>query len=227
MLVLKKVYSNKGTFSGNIIFDKEYLDAYVYNDTSRLTWSNSFESDSRLSNMRFDIYNTESGVLNKKLSIWDIYTKMDRIFGITVYCMNYIFVSITDIVWNFLDLIDEPKDIGQTERELGVDDYFSEFIEDCDRHCQYDRHYISNKAIYVFKQNLSMIDKNGVIWAKGSSEVITILDVYLNLVQFMNQSDFNKDKVELFLQKDSGYLLELTFNKRVLRYLTKLVTLRR
>lgn len=227
MLVLKKVYSNSGTLDENVIFDKEYLDAYIYNDTSRLTWSNSFESDSRLNNMRFDIYNTETGVLNKKLNLWDIYPKIGRIFGIAVYCMNYIFVSITDDIWNFLDLIDEPKDIGLTERELGVDDYFFELVEDCDRRCSYNRHYTNSKAIYVFKQNLSRVDKNGAIWAKGSSEVITVLDVYLNLVQFITQSDFNKGSVEIFLQKDSGYLLELTFNKRVLRYLTKLVTLRR
>lgn len=147
--------------------------------------------------------------------------------------------SVSDLLWNFLDCVDEPKELNWNQ--LGVDSAtkMTEITYGVDMYT-----ISPERIVYTVRTlvELSPIDSNCIFWRNfnsmsggGRSRRIGMTNIYFedvfNILQvyqlIMRYNIPLESRTEIYYSNGSNTYYRLFLNDKTIRFLTKLIALRR
>lgn len=173
----------------------------------------------------FDLFNTDTNVEMKNLSIKDISGFYKNIFGVFLYEDKILFYVMDKDTWHLLDFIDGVKYFDYYES-------FNSFIEKTGINViNHGNNYVvaSNNVVVVYSdsyEDFRPLDEDLIFWYYSSAMHFTVFDLYLKIFK-TDGVVITADSDVYFYCRKRGVMYKFDINKQVIRFMAKCITLNR
>lgn len=231
MLIIKNIYlKNCNLYKESVSFLSDDVVKYINGVWGSTVIFDIFSVYNSLDSLYFDILDTSSNILHKLIKfdkVLNMVEALEDILGVVSFKKETIFIKVSDFLWEFLDMCDEPKGIEYTNLPLQM----KEGCLSVSNSCTYTKEFIctNNNKAYVVADRVRPMDVFGLFWRIDSLEYnyVTLLDIYMKVLKELRGSytDLDIDDSDIYLFCTDNLYYKLEFNKDINKLLTKLLVL--